>query len=152
VTGKRWWAHANKDPGNEQPASLLWIETQRNDQRLSFVAHVIDNSSGVGTDITVGDINADGLSDILSGTKRGAHIFLQRPSAMDPDTPLVPGLATKDRFQQRPATDFLPLGDGFIPAIDGRPLHWNFSAGDLLDWEIRGSIVNGQRLEGWIDT
>lgn len=29
VTGKRWWAHANHDDGNSEPAVLMWLECQR---------------------------------------------------------------------------------------------------------------------------
>lgn len=152
VTGKRWWAHANKDPGNEQPATLLWIETQRIGQRLSFVAHVIDNSSGVGTDISVGDINGDGLPDILSGTKRGAHVFLQRPKQLPDDQFLLPGIANLDRFGQRIARDSIEIEGGSVPTLNGRPLNWDFTEPQMLDWEIRGGIRQAERQPGWMDT
>jgi hypothetical protein len=34
--------------------------------------------SGVGTQVTVGDLNGDALPDIVSANKKGAFVFLQR--------------------------------------------------------------------------
>ena len=42
-----------------------------------FVPYLIDNSSGVGTQVAVRDLNGDGRPDILSSNKRGAAVFLQ---------------------------------------------------------------------------
>ncbi len=139
VTGKRWWAHAGGDPGGEQPATLLWIETKRLGQRVQFEAHVVDNSSGVGTDVKLGDANGDGLLDILSGTKRGTYLFLQRPSNLGSDKHLLPDLVAKDQFGQRMASEVVAATDGgFVPAIDGRALNFDFDATELTDWEARG--------------
>lgn len=143
VTGKRWWAHANKDPGHSAPATLLWLEMQRSGDSLRFIPHVIDNSSGVGTQVTVGDVNQDGLLDIVCGIKRGAYLFLQRPADLPSDQWLVPSPAEKDRFAQRAAQDIVALDEeqgGFVPALEGRPLNFDFESGDLSDWEIRGPI------------
>ncbi len=144
VTGKRWWAHGNKDDGNSQPATLVWLETQRAGGRVNFVPHVIDVSSGVGTQITVGDVNNDGLMDVVSGTKRGAHVFLQRPADLAADKFLVPGLAAKDPFHQQPAHDAITIKDslgGIRPALGERPLNFDFEAGNLNDWEARGPMA-----------
>lgn len=147
VTGKRWWAHGNHDDGNSQPATLLWLEAQRAGGRVQFVPHVMDNSSGVGTQITVGDVNGDGLQDVVSGTKRGAHVFLQRPAGLAADKFLVPGLAEKDPFHQRPAASAVAIKDsigGSRPAIadksGGKALNFDFEAGNLNDWEVRGPM------------
>jgi FG-GAP-like repeat len=152
VTGKRWWAHANADPGAEMPATLMWFETQRQDGRVRFIPHVVDNSSGVGTDITAGDVNGDGLMDILCGTKRGTQLFLQRPRGMKWGEYLVPGLANKDEFGQRPAMELIAAAGGFLPALKGRGLNWDFQAQSLLDWEARGPAARQALQAGLINT
>ncbi len=143
VTGKRWWAHANHDPGSSQPAILLWLETQRSGDRVRFIPHVIDISSGVGTQVMVGDVNGDGLQDIVSGNKRGAYLFLQRPADLPASESLVPKLAAADPYGQRAARESLPLkaSTDFVPAIDGRRLNFGFEAGDVSDWELRGTMA-----------
>jgi hypothetical protein len=40
--------------------------------------HEIDNNSGVGLHVVVQDMNGDGLPDILTGNKKGVHLFLQQ--------------------------------------------------------------------------
>jgi hypothetical protein len=152
ISGKRWWAHANKDPAAQQPATLFWLETKRQAGRASFVAHVIDNSSGVGTDITVGDVNADGLPDILSGTKRGTHLFLQRPGQMKPGQYLLPDLAKADRFGHRPAFDLVATEGGWLPAVGQRAINLGFKAKTLEDWEARGPAGKVALQSAAIDT
>ncbi len=146
ITGKRWWAHANHDAGNSQPATLLWLETQRSEGgRVHFIPHVIDNSSGVGTQITVGDVNGDGLQDIVSGNKRGAYLFLQRPADMPATESLVPELAAEDRYHQRPAHQSVGLASSsgaFLPSIGQVGLNFDFEADDLFDWEVRGPMAD----------
>lgn len=146
VTGKRWWAHANHDDGHSEPATLLWLETQHIDGQLRFLPHVVDNSSGVGTQITAGDVNGDGLIDIVSGNKRGAYVFLQRPAELAADQAMVSGLARQDPFNQRPADGQRAIQDdagGFLPTIAGRPANFGFETGDSTDWELRGPIAKG---------
>lgn len=78
VTGKRWWAHgAAGDPGSDKPAVLYWFELTRKDGRPVWIPHQIDHDSGVGTQFEVIDINGDGLLDIVTANKKGAHYFQQ---------------------------------------------------------------------------
>jgi hypothetical protein len=80
VTGKRFWAHGPKgdaDP-NGAPA-LYWFELKRdNAQGATFKAHLVDDQSGVGTQVVAGDINGDKKPDIVVGNKRGAFVFLRQ--------------------------------------------------------------------------
>ena len=82
ITGKRFWAHGptgDKEPG--APAVLLWFELQRPGKgKVAFVPHLIDDDSGVGTQVTTGDLNGDGRPDVVVANKKGIFVHLnERP-------------------------------------------------------------------------
>ncbi|PCE64656.1 FG-GAP repeat domain-containing protein [Sediminicola luteus] len=77
VTGKCFYAHNGRDPGSHDGAVLYWFKTQRNaDGSVSFEPHLIDGDSGVGRQIQLKDINADGRPDVLTSNKKGVFVFL----------------------------------------------------------------------------
>jgi hypothetical protein len=77
VTGKRFWAHGPQgDPEPNAPAVLYWFQLKRGkDQSVDFVPHLIDNNSGVGTQVVVGDVNGDKWPDVVVGNKKGTFVF-----------------------------------------------------------------------------
>ena len=77
ITGKRFFAHNGNDPGEFEPAVLYWFEYKPG-KDPSWIPHEIDNNSGVGLHVVVQDMNGDGLPDILTGNKKGVHLFLQQ--------------------------------------------------------------------------
>ena len=77
VTGKRYFAHQGKDPGGLQEPVLYWWRFTNTEAGVEFVPHLIHRDSGVGTEITVADLNADGKPDIISGNKKGLTIHIQ---------------------------------------------------------------------------
>jgi hypothetical protein len=77
VCGKRWWAHAAGDPGVNDPAVFFWFELKRENGRPVWTPHQFDHNSGPGTQFEVGDVNGDGLLDIISSNKKGVHYFEQ---------------------------------------------------------------------------
>jgi len=80
VTGKRRWAHGiNGDAEPNAPPVLYWFELVRDGKGgAAYVAHQIDDDSGVGTQVTVGDLNKDGRPDVIVANKRGVFAFTQR--------------------------------------------------------------------------
>jgi hypothetical protein len=79
VTGKRYWAHGPKgDPEPNEPAVLYWFRLTRTATGVQFVPIKIDDDSGVGTQLTVGDLNGDKRSDIIVGNKKGTFVFLHQ--------------------------------------------------------------------------
>ncbi|MFV2068167.1 MAG: FG-GAP repeat domain-containing protein, partial [Pirellulales bacterium] len=77
VTGKRWWAHGGHDPGSDQPAVVKWFELTREAGRPKWIAHTIDEESGIGTQFEVTDVNGDGLLDVVTSNKKGVFYFEQ---------------------------------------------------------------------------
>ena len=80
ITGKRMWAHG--PTGDVEPNAdpvLYWFEWSRDeDDVVRFIPHEIDLRSGVGVQLTVTDINGDGRNDILTASKLGAFVLLNR--------------------------------------------------------------------------
>lgn len=78
ITGKCYYAHNGRDPGGEEPAVLYWFKTQRNkDKTVEMIPYLIDDNSGVGRQISVGDLNKDGKMDIVVSNKKGVFAFVQ---------------------------------------------------------------------------
>lgn len=94
VTGKRFWAHGGHDPGSKQLPLLFWLKTIRKQGRVIFEPKLIDIRAGVGTQLSIGDINHDGQPDIAMASKLGTYVFLQnkqtKPLAWE-DQPLSAG-------------------------------------------------------------
>ena len=80
LTGKRFRAHGpTGDVEPNAPAVLYWFELQRNKEKgVRFIPHMIDDNSGVGTQVTAVDLNGDGIPDVIVGNKKGTFVFLSQ--------------------------------------------------------------------------
>jgi len=80
VTGKRRWAHGvSGDIDPNAPPVLVWFRLVRDGSGgARFVAEQIDDDSGVGTQVTVADVNADTKPDVVVANKRGVFVFRQK--------------------------------------------------------------------------
>jgi hypothetical protein len=86
VTGKRWWSHGRSEPGADWPAMIYWFEGTKltagpRKGQTTFTPRVIDTDSGIGTQFFVGDVNGDGLVDVVTSNKRGTYLFEQGKKA-----------------------------------------------------------------------
>lgn len=78
VTHKCYYAHNGRDPSSEDPAVLYWFKTVRHDDGTAeLVPYQIDDNSGVGRQISKGDLNKDGKIDIVVGNKKEVFAFIQ---------------------------------------------------------------------------
>jgi len=123
VTGKRYWAHGpTGSPGAGDPADLMWFRVKRERSPggvvVELVPHSIDCDSGVGTQVTTGDVDGDGRTDVVVGNKQGTHLFLQRDGGRWPTAP------------------------------DGRALNVGFEDGRLTDWKAEGDAFADQPVGG----
>jgi hypothetical protein len=80
LTGKRRWAHGIKgDPEPNAPPVLYWFRLARDGKGgATFEPQEIDADSGVGTQVTAGDVNKDGKPDVVVANKRGVFVFRQQ--------------------------------------------------------------------------
>lgn len=80
VTGKRKFAHGSKgDVEPLAPAVLYWFKLVRSKEGVDFIPYLIDENSGVGVQVTVGDVNGDKIPDIIVGAKIGTFVLVQEP-------------------------------------------------------------------------
>src|SRR6185369_358611 len=87
VTGKRFWSHGRTgDPDRNDAAVIYWFQLVRGaDKSVDFVPHLIDDNSGVGTQVVAGDINGDGLPDVVVGNKKGTFVLLHEKKTVSHD-------------------------------------------------------------------
>lgn len=149
ITGKRFWAHGptgDADPG--APAVLYWFKlVWGKDRAVDFVPYLIDNDSGVGTQVVARDLNGDSLPDIVVGNKKGTFVHMhaaRKVSAAEWEA------AQPKPMQPSPAAaQAAPRGNGIRPtAADGRPLNLGFEDGSLKDWKAEGNAFEGQPMRG----
>ncbi len=80
ITGKRRWAHGPK--GDIEPDAdpvVYWFrQVQTPGRGTEFLPVLIDETSGVGVQIAVADVDGDGLPDVLTTSKLGTFVFHQR--------------------------------------------------------------------------
>ncbi len=83
VTGKRFWAHNGRDPGEREPLGVYWYEFIRPKTaggKVEWVRHVVDYGSrtGGGMQIPVADLDGDGDLDFAVAGKGGLFWFENR--------------------------------------------------------------------------
>lgn len=79
ISGKRFWAHGpDGDVEPNAPAVLYWFELRREGRKVRYIPHLIDDNSGVGTQVLAIDVNKDGKIDVVVGNKKGLFVHLQQ--------------------------------------------------------------------------
>lgn len=77
VTGKRFWSHGQAgDPDHNNAAVLYWFKLVRGpNHRADFIPSLIDDNSGVGTQVVATGCSNRKFPDLVVGNKRGTFYF-----------------------------------------------------------------------------
>ena len=77
VVGKRRYAHGPKGDIEPEAAPVVyWFRLTRGPDGTKFIPYLIDDASGVGTQITAADVTGDGRPDVLTASKLGVFLFV----------------------------------------------------------------------------
>jgi hypothetical protein len=76
VSGKRYLAHIQGDPGTHDPSVLYWYRFIPGN-RPEWIPHLVDSDSGIGNNFEVTDLNGDHRPDIIVSNKKGVFFFEQ---------------------------------------------------------------------------
>ncbi|GAB5405855.1 MAG: hypothetical protein Aurels2KO_40860 [Aureliella sp.] len=86
VTGKTYWSHHKQSPMWDAGAVVYWFKLVRQGSEVDWLPMQIDAKSGIGRQLTVADIDQDGLLDVASGGMLGAHIMMHSQAVVDQST------------------------------------------------------------------
>ncbi len=75
VTGKTYYSHHQSSPMWDAGPVVYWFKLQRTKSGVRWIPYKIDDQAGIGRQISVADLNGDGLPDIILGGMRGAHVL-----------------------------------------------------------------------------
>jgi hypothetical protein len=121
VTGKRKGAHGNGVSDVDSPAVLYWFRlTRPSGQPPKFTPHLIDSEAGIGTQITVADVDGNGAPDILVARRRGAFVFFNERAGSGTFSPGSRPLPKRGRSAGWPRL-FFPAGDAGKDALGREP-------------------------------
>ena len=96
VTGKTYYSHHQQSPMWDAGAVVYWFKLVRNSDGVDWIPFRADDDAGIGRQVSVVDVNSDGLLDIVVGGMKGAHVLTHKTSVVDQ--------ATWEQAQPRPYT------------------------------------------------
>ena len=142
VTGKRFWSHGRIGaPDRDAAALTYWFRLVRGaNKSVDWVPYLIDNDTGVGTQVVAGDINGDGKPDVLVSNKKGTTVLIHETKRVSKTE--WNAAQPKPIPQPKPVASFPALG------ADGKPLNLDFESGTLKDWTATGTAFEKQPVQG----
>jgi hypothetical protein len=76
VTGKTYWSHHTQSPLWDAGAVVYWFKLVRGKDGVDWIPYRAADETGIGRQVTVADVNADHLPDIIVGGMKGAHVLV----------------------------------------------------------------------------
>ena len=82
ITGKRRWAHGPTGDVEPMATPVNYAFLLRRDKSApggaKFIPRLIDDASGLGTQVVAADVNGDKVPDVLTASKLGTFVFLTK--------------------------------------------------------------------------
>ncbi|MGH7947203.1 MAG: FG-GAP repeat domain-containing protein, partial [Opitutaceae bacterium] len=82
ITGKRRWAHGPKGDVEPMATPVNYAFLLRRDKSAEggakFIPKLIDDASGLGTQVAATDVNGDKVPDVLTASKLGTFVFITK--------------------------------------------------------------------------
>jgi putative membrane-bound dehydrogenase-like protein len=139
VTGKTYWSHHKQSPMWDAGAVVYWFKLVRKEDGVDWIPYQADDDAGIGRQIVVTDLNADGKPDIVVGGMKGATALVHSTNPVSEkewaaaQPTLYQGPATpsaKDAAASRgPKSKLNPKTKRAIGAIEGESLVGRASRG-----------------------
>ena len=85
VTGKTYYSHHKQAPMWDAGAVVYWFKLVRTKSGVDWVPFRADTASGIGRQLSVGDVNGDKLPDIVVGGMKGSHVLIHRRKPVSRD-------------------------------------------------------------------
>jgi hypothetical protein len=83
ITGKTYYSHHKQSPMWDAGAVVYWFRLVRGKDGVDWLPYQADGEAGIGRQVSVADVNKDGLLDIVVGGMKGAHVLLHKKSPVD---------------------------------------------------------------------
>ena len=129
VTGKTYWSHHKQSPQWDAGAVVYWFKLVRGKDGVDFVPQRADTDSGLGRQVSIGDVTGNGLPDIVSAGMKGTHVLRHATRNV-----------TAAEYAKAQSKKFVPapLPKGILPkGKDGQALNLDFEKGTLADWTAK---------------
>ncbi len=139
ITGKTYFSHHRQSPQWDAGAVVYWFRLVRGDDGVDWVPYQADADAGIGRQVSIADVDADGLPDIVLGGMKGAHVLRHRQRVVDrqeweaaqPSISIAPAPpATAEAELRRGPPSAIGGRDGRVAgALEGESLQFRTSGG-----------------------
>ena len=86
ITGKTYYSHHKRSPMWDAGAVVYWFKLTRTAEGIDWIPYLAAPDCGIGRQVGIADLNADGLLDIYVGGMKGSHVLLHQQAKVDEAT------------------------------------------------------------------